>query len=370
VNPPSSCPTGNACTGVVNVWNPTGCPDTTGCAWQETIPSGTFYVDAKIYSQQSNIAVVQVYLDQVKQNQTSYGNVSFTSFHSAGIAIAAGSNHRIAVQALDPSSLVIAKTVIYINAADAQSANIFSGIDDTTPGNWQTCSMNISCFSPNPPQHSTTISRDGQSMEFFADSGSFQQSFWFYDWRKTFTSGLPDGNAPLKYVKYEFDIHVDATSTATNSPQALEFQVEQDTASLTRNFAFQDTYHDSQMWRAFDKAAQVGTDDTIIRWQPVGIPSTFLNVTESGSDVWYHVILAFHLDASFSPPVIRHDAVSIYEVAPTSAPAVRQGTEYHNAHDAASATVTPLSNAVQLDTNSSGNQYHTWIDNMTITFMQ
>src|SRR5215468_2179091 len=70
VNPPSSCPTGNACTGVVNVWNPTGCPDTTGCAWQETIPSGTFYVDAKIYSQQSNIAVVQVYLDQVKQNQT------------------------------------------------------------------------------------------------------------------------------------------------------------------------------------------------------------------------------------------------------------------------------------------------------------
>lgn len=371
VSPPSTCATGNACTGVVNVWNPTGCPTAAGCAWQETVPSGNFYVDAKIYSQQPNIAAVQVSLDGIEQGQAAYGNVSFTSFHSAGIPISAGANHLVVVQAINASNLVIASATLYINAAGALTmSNIFSGIDDTNPANWRSCNPGLPCFSSLRPQPSAAISRDGQSLEFFANSGQFAQSFWFYNWVKTFKSGLPAGNAPLKYVKYEFDLHIDAPPAAVNAPQALEFHVQQSSEGLIRNFGFQDTYHGSQMWHAYDKAAEASGDSTIVRWQPVGIPFAGLNATELGANVWYHIVLEFHLDSSFSPPVIRHDAVTVYEVSPTAAPPVRLGTEYHNAHDAAPGSASPVSSAVQLDTNTNGSQYHVWIDNMTTTFMQ
>src|SRR5436190_5172938 len=68
-------------TGIVNVWNPTGCPAANSC-YAESIP-GTFYVDAKAYSNQSNIHNVEVWLDGVKKDENVFSTPpSMGTFHS------------------------------------------------------------------------------------------------------------------------------------------------------------------------------------------------------------------------------------------------------------------------------------------------
>lgn len=60
-------------TGIVNIWNPTGCPAANSCNYAENVP-GTFYVDAKAYSNQSNIHSVEAWLDFVKKDENVYSN--------------------------------------------------------------------------------------------------------------------------------------------------------------------------------------------------------------------------------------------------------------------------------------------------------
>ena len=202
-------------TGFVNIWNPTGCPTTASCGQQETVPT-TFYVDASVYSTASNIWVVQSYLDGNKATQQVVSNVNYVNYHSPAITTTAGSNHYLVVQALTSSNAIVAKSVAYINATGSPTVfsnmNIVSGTDGIPASDWQTAPC---CESQNLPAASTSIVESGQanSLEFFANSGSYAMSYDYLDWAKTWHGDPANSNAPIKYVKYEFDVYIPSGQT-------------------------------------------------------------------------------------------------------------------------------------------------------------
>jgi hypothetical protein len=377
-------PTPAGMTGIVNIWNPTGCPAANSCNYAENVP-GTFYVDAKAYSNQSNIHNLEVWLDGVKKDENVFSTPpSMGTFHSTVALSAAVGNHRLVVQATDTAGTVIAKTATYFNVTssnvgtltneDGMSLNLW----DTCPNSWDPC---LSHYSP------TTFTQGTRTgVRFYADqnvNGTWETAQRHYTWPNGTVTAPPSFNPnpskaysfPFKYVKYEFDLYI--PSGASGLINNLEWEVQQrlpDTpggTSYVRNMAFEDNYDSSgtKEWRAYDfYVKQTNNNDSVTtRWQSMGVP--YIKFTEA---TWYHVVMESHLDESIPGEILaRHDAVWTY---PVSSGPTRQGTEYHNSHIVPSTTSTnETTNAVQLGNNgSSGNDnpqpWSVLMDNIQVTY--
>jgi hypothetical protein len=374
-------PAPSGMTGIVNVWNPTGCPAANSCNYAENIP-GTFYVDAKAYSNQSNIHNVEVWLDGVKKDENVLSSPQSTAtFHSTVALNASVGNHRLVVQATDTSSTVVAKTATYFNVSSSNVGTL-TNEDGMSLTKWATCSATWDpCLSHYPPTTFTQGSRTG--VQFNADEGAWETAQRHYIWPNGSVTAPPSFNPnpskaytfPFKYVKYEFDVYV--PSSATGSISNLEWETQQrlpDTPGATsyvRNLAFEDNYDSSgtHEWRSYDfYVKQTNNNDSVTtRWQSMGIP-----YTQFAADTWYHVVLEAHLDESIPGEIlVRHDAVWAYKVGNT---ATRQGTAYHNSHIVPSTTSSDeTTNAVQLGNNGTvgspgSSPWHVWMDNIQITY--
>ena len=372
-------------TGAVNIWNPTGCPAANSCTYAENVPS-SFYVDAKVYSNQANIHNIEVWLDGVKKDENVMATLqSNAAFHST-VALNAGvGNHRLVVQATDTSSTVIAKTATYFNVTGSNLGTM-SNMDDlsTNPslGLWATCPNSWDpCQSQYYPTTFTQGSRSG--VQLYADSGTWETAQRHYIWPSGSVSAPPNFspnpnqayNFPFKYVKYEFDLYVPTGATSLISN--LEWEVQQrlaDTSngsSYVRNMAFEDNYdqYGTLEWRAYDYYVKAtnNSDSVTTRWQSVGVPNLKFNENQ-----WYHVVLESHLDESVSGVIlVRHDAISAY---PIGGAATRQGTNYHNSHivptDSSSDETTT---SIQQGNNSNSGNTNTkpWsilMDNIQVTY--
>ena len=384
-------------TGVVNIWNPTGCPAANSCTYAENVP-GTFYVDAKAYSNQANIHNVEVWLDGVKKDDNVLSSPQSTgTFHSTVALAAAVGNHRLVVQATDTSSTVVAKTAIYFNVSSSNVGTL-TNQEGMSLTQWATCDPASwdPCYSHYGPTTFTQGSRTG--VQFNADGtwccdqnnqtvqGAWETAQRHYVWPSGSVTAPPSFSPnpstaysfPFKYIKYEFDVYV--PSNATSLISNLEWETQQrlpDTpggTSYVRNMAFEDNYASTgtHEWRSYDfYVKQTNNNDSVTtRWQSMGIPWT-----QFTANTWYHVVLEAHLDESLAPGevLVRHDAVWAY---PIGNSAVRQGTNYHNSHIVPSTTSTnETTNAVQLGNNgSTGNNtsgsspWNIWMDNIQITY--
>jgi hypothetical protein len=83
-------------------------------------------------------------------------------------------------------------------------------------------------------------------------------------------------------------------------------------------------------------------------------------------DTWYHVTLEYHVDLSVTPPLLHHDAATIYQVGGSG----RQPTLYNNIQSAVTSSNSQMTNAVQLDTDGGGTAYSIYIDNMGVKYTQ
>jgi hypothetical protein len=388
-------------TGIVNIWNPTGCPAANSCPYAENLP-GTFYVDARAYSNLPNIHNLEVWLDGVKKDENVFSNPGSTgTFHST-VALTAGvGNHRLVVQATDSSSTVVAKTATYFNVTSSNLGTL-TNQEGMSLTNWTTCDpLSFDpCYSHYPPTTFTQGTRTG--VQFNADGswccdqnnqpvqGAGETAQRHYVWPSTSVTAPPTFNPnppttynfPFKYVKYEFDVYVPGGAL---TPQLLinnlEWETQQrlpdtpGTTSYVRNLAFEDNYDPSgtHQWRSYDFYVKQtnNTDNVTTRWQSMG--NTY---TQFIADTWYHVVLEAHLDESLAPGeiLVRHDAIWAYPIVGGSA--VRQGTNYHNSHIVPSTTsndettnAVQLGNSTQTGNNVSGaSPWHILMDNIQITY--
>jgi hypothetical protein len=370
---------GSGYTSIVNIWNPTGCPSTNqSCSWKEKIPTGTFYVDAKVYSELNNITKVAIYLDyNLVGADDNLPNESSHTLHSSPLSVTTTGSHRLTVQALSGTT-VIGQLVQYFDSENVLGSGFdtnggtYLNTDDTSPSWWETCPTGVTCQGNVSPVHSTTIDEDGQSMKFTADTGAWQQAFWTLLWNNA--PGLPpNGNAPVKYVRFWFDACVDAGTGDQNSPNALEFQVEQRrTNEWIRNFALQDAYNETGAWRTYDFIAQNGAEGKVQSWQPSNV--AYLPLTKG---CWYRFVMDFHADEDPShPPLYRDDALWAYPISGTGCSnpygTARQAFSFHNAHESKIQTTTKseITDGISLDTNGSGVAYHMYTDKMNVTLTQ
>jgi hypothetical protein len=370
---------GTGYTAVVNIWNPTGCPSTNqSCSWKEKIPTGTFYVDAKVYSNLNNITKVSIYLDfALVGSDDNLANENSHTIHSAALSVSTAGSHRLTVQALSGTT-VVGQLTTYFDAENVLGSGFdgnggaFLNTDDTTPSFWETCPTGVECRGMTAPVHSTTIDEDGQSMKFTSDSGAWEQAFWTLLWNDV--SGLPpNGNSPVKYVRFWFDAYVDSGLGDGNSPNALEFQVEQRrTGEWIRNFALQDAYNETGTWRTYDFAAQNGVEGKVQSWQPSNVP--YLPLTKG---CWYRFVMDFHSDTEDpSHPLYRDDALWAYPISGTNCSnpygTARQAFSFHNAHESQTqqTTKSEITDGISLDTNGSGAVYHMYTDKMNVTLTQ
>jgi hypothetical protein len=143
---------------------------------------------------------------------------------------------------------------------------------------------------------------------------------------------------PVTYLKYEFDLYIPSQFSST--PQALEWECQQNANGYTYNFAFQADYGSGD-WRVFNYTTK--------NWEDTGI--RFGGFTPG---TWHHVISMFH--ASGTQTV--HDSITVDGV-----------THPVNITHQALYTGNGLefTNAFQQDLNVNGSGYQVYVDNMKVT---
>ena len=223
-----------------------------------------------------------------------------------------------------------------VPAAPAGSTT-WSRLEEST--NWDTCgncgntSGTGSTATYSMERGLTSPTLDGSATRFkIGGTYGYKNAYWFI---KHYNA--PDH--PVTYLKYDFYVWVPATYATT--PQAIEFECQQKIGGYLYNFAWQMDYK-SHRWRTFNFTQKA--------WESSGVYFAGL----SGGK-WHHVIAEFH---TYNKQVI-HDAITLdgnRHVVSIKHPArVWNSGRY-------------LSNAFQLDLNSSATDYHVYVDAMKLTF--
>jgi hypothetical protein len=178
-------------------------------------------------------------------------------------------------------------------------------------------------------------SQDGRSTRFtIADAPPFTDGFWWLEQAPVPTE--------MKFLRYEFDLYVPAEFERT--PQAIEFECQQQLGGWIYNFAFQANYAAGD-WRVYDYASS--------RWDSINVP--FGGLTPGA---WHHIASEFHND--ITGHIVYHDALEVdgTRFALTN---VVHAAAYRGYGD-------KFTNAFQLDTNGFGKGYNTVVDKMKISY--
>lgn len=306
----------------------------------ENVPAGTVWVDATASATSAPIWVIQIYLNGSKATEKVVNNVSSCAI-DAGITVGASSNNQLTVQILQQNGTLITRTTIHFNAVTAITT--IPAIDDSTTG-WHPCNGCGGGGGGNPVPETVVASpsEDGSAMEFTTIgesgfTGGFGTSYWYHD------DTTP--TAKIAYLKYSFDIYVPAAYV--NTPQAIEFECQQQFNGLLYNFGWQAEYKGTpnNRWRIFDYPGSA--------WLDSG-----LALTRFTGDTWHHIVSEFHIDNVTND--IYHDAITI------------DGTRMYPTQNfklrPASNSVNKMTNAFQLDMDGSNTAYTTYVDNLTVSY--
>lgn len=293
----------------------------------------------------SNIIAMKLYIDG--QDPAAFSSTSNSLNTTVSLSNA---GHNLALVGWDNAGNVYQQS-INVNSAGAPPPPPTSGGSVPAPpanaivlsniqnqNGWQTCGGcgNNSGGTGTGPSYGisqgmSSPSLSGSSADFWTNGGpAYSGGYYFIE--------QPTVPRPVTYLKYEFDIYI--PSQWVNTPQALEWECQENANGYTYNFAFQADYG-SGHWRVFNYTTK-NWEDTGIQMQPF-----------SGG-TWHHVISMFH--ASGTQTV--HDSITVDGV--TKAVNVTHNALY-------TGNGSELTNGFQVDLNQNGAGYQVYVDNMKVT---
>jgi hypothetical protein len=224
-------------------------------------------------------------------------------------------------------------------ATTPSSATVIADIDDINK--WLTCGA---CGNAGGTgviaAYSDTVgiaspSEDGAAIQFsIAATSPFTNGYFFQEHDPIHTQ--------FAQLTYEFDLFI--PSGFENSPQAIEFELQQQLNGWIYNFSWQADYG-SNTWRIFNYGAK--------HWDSTGIALQHFT-----PGTWHHIVAEYHNDASTHS--VFHDALTIDGVR----------TPVNIRHDAFSSgnSSDEFTNAVQLDSNNVPSPFSIFVDKMKITY--
>ena len=311
------------------------CSPTNGSAASGSVPV--------VAAGSSNIIAMQLYVDG--QNPAAASSTSNNL--STSVSLSSG-GHNLTVNGWDNAGNVY-QASINVNGQGAPTSPTSGGSVPAPPsnaivyaniqnqGNWQGCgacgnqggsgsapSYGISEGISNP-------SLSGSAADFSINGGApYTGGYNFIE--------QPTVPNPVTYLRYEFDIYVPSQFAST--PQALEWECQQNANGYTYNYAFQADYAD-RVWRVFNYNTK--------SWEDTGIQ--FSGFTPG---TWHHVISMYH--ASGTQAV--HDSITVDGVThPVNV--THQATYTGNGLE--------FTTAFQEDLNVNGSGYQVYVDNMKVT---
>jgi hypothetical protein len=286
-------------------------------------------------SDPDGIAYTQIYVDGVYAYTVRSSNLDTTINLSPG-------THRIAVQAKDNLGNT-GKSIVYVKAStstpgDSTDLTVFTRIEEQSE--WLTCG-NCGNSGATGATASYTMTRgitdptkDGSSSQFWiGGSYAYKNAYWYIR-----QSEAP--SAPVKYLRYEFDLYVPAKYVS--APQAIEFECQQRANGYIYNYAWQADYARGQ-WRIFNYATRA--------WEPTNVP-----MKKFSADSWHHIVAEYHAEGT----TVVHDALTIDGVRYTVG--IKHGAKY------VGTTGVYLTNAFQLDLNGSATPYKVYVDGMKVSY--
>lgn len=307
----------------------------------ENVIAGTVWVDATASDTSTPIWVIQIYLDGTKATEKVVNNVLSCAI-DASVTMAAGT-HTLTVQTLTNTGALIARSTIHPDAVTGSTT--ISLIDDRA-SNWVACNQ---CGGggggdPVPVTIVGSPSEDGTAAKFTTIGetnikGPYATSYWY--------APHTAPTAKISYIKYTFDLYV--PTAYVDTPQAIEFECQQDFSGLTYNFGWQAQYKGStnNLWRIFDYAGGTG-------WSYSGIP-----LTRFSGNAWHHIIAEYHIVNATNQ--IYHDSLTI-----DGARFVPTQNFIHNAKNTGAGN--QLTNAFQLDMDSANDAYTVYVDGMSVQY--
>lgn len=213
-------------------------------------------------------------------------------------------------------------------------------IGNIQQNNWLTCgACGNSGGTGSIPNFSFTLgitspSEDGSATQFsIAASVAFTNAYFYQQ------------HSPVQnqfgYLGYEFDLYV--PSGSETSPQAIEFESQQQLSGWIYNFSWQADYA-TNTWRIFDYGAK--------HWD-----STAIALQRFTPGTWHHILAEFHNDSSAH--LVFHDTLTIDGVrTPVN---IQHNAFFSGGND-------QFTNAVQLDSNSVPTAYSLYVDKMSLTY--
>ena len=313
------------------------CSPTNGSAASGSVPV--------VAAGSSNIIAMQLYVDG--QNPAAFSSGSNNL--NTTVSLSSG-GHNLVVNGWDNAGNVYQASINVNGAGAPTNPNPGTGGSvPAPPGNaivynniqnqngWQGCggcgnqggsgagpSYGISQGISNP-------SLSGSAADFYVNGGpAYTGAYNFIE--------QPTVPNPVSYLKYEFDLYIPSQFAST--PQALEWECQQNANGYTYNYAFQADYG-SGHWRVFNYTNK--------SWEDTGIQLSGLT-----PGTWHHVISMYH--ASGTQTV--HDSITVDGV-----------THPVNITHQALYTGNGLefTSAFQEDLNVDGSGYQVYVDNMKVT---
>jgi hypothetical protein len=177
-------------------------------------------------------------------------------------------------------------------------------------------------------------SEDGSSTQFSIAATVPYTNAYFYQ-EQAPVSGQ------INAITYAFDIYI--PPGMETAPQAIEFECQQMLGGWVYNFGWQ-AFYPLNVWRIFDYGLK--------RWD-----TTSISFTPFTPGTWHRILAEYHND--ITAHIVYHDALTV------------DGVRYpvnvtHNAFFGAGND--QLTNAVQLDSNSTAAPYSLYLDKMMITY--
>lgn len=220
----------------------------------------------------------------------------------------------------------------------APGTTVRDNVEDTN--NWLTCGNcgNNGATGPTATYSFTpgisSPSEDGSSTQFsIAATVPFTNAYFYQE--------LTPVNGQINAITYEFDIYI--PQGMETAPQAIEFECQQMLGGWVYNFGWQALYGQN-VWRIFDYGLK--------RWD-----ATTISFTPFTPGTWHHILAEYHND--ITAHIVYHDALTVDGVRfPVNVT--------HNAFNGGGRD--QLTNAVQLDSNTTATPYSIYVDKMRITY--
>ncbi|HZS26286.1 MAG TPA: alkaline phosphatase family protein [Candidatus Angelobacter sp.] len=179
-------------------------------------------------------------------------------------------------------------------------------------------------------QHIASPSLSRNAAKFSISGHAYSNGYWYHE--------NSVANKTFSYLAYDFDIYI--PKGYENSPQGIEFEVQQRINGRLYNYSWQALYS-GNVWRTFDYGSK--------RW--IASPIAYHRLSPG---VWHHIRSEYHTEGSKSV----HDALTI--------DGVRSAVRI--VHNSVATSGQELENAFQLDLNSSGWPVQVYVDNMKVTW--